>query len=215
MGNQTKRFRTDKPTIGEIMRERKPAERTVELCIDASLIRQYDEIRTEIDRLKKRGVKRGESLANTSTRETEDLQLKMDALEEEIESVTVAFIARDPGRKKYERLIESHKPTDPQRKDWAESGELRRQGPLQWNPDTFVAALLSLVFIEPTMTIEEADQICDEWGNGEILKLFNTALFVCNEVTTIPKFRSGTEPTADTALNSITALNGESPTPDS
>jgi hypothetical protein len=214
----TKKFVSDKPTIAEIRRLKKPAERSVELCIEPTLVRQYAKIRDEMDRWMKKqqaSARRGIDLSDTTSRQIDELQLRLDALEEEIMEVTITFLARDPGRKVYENLVTQHSPTDQQKKDWKESGDLRTQGALQWNAETFVPALISLVYVEPAMTIEEADAICDEWGLGEISKLFNTALLVCNEVTTIPKFKSGTDEMSSTALNSITALNGESPTLDS
>ena len=214
----TKAFTSDKPTLAEIRRRKKPAEQSTDLCIDPVLVRRYQEITNEIDHIRRRARSRTATeggLSDDTQRQIDNLTAQLAPLEEEIEAATVTFIARDPGRKKFEDLVTKHRPTDDQKKDWKESGMLQREGPLQWNQETFIPALMALCFVQPEMTEQEADEICDEWGNGEVAKLFNTALFVCNEVTTIPKFKSGTEATSSTALNSTTALNGESPTPDS
>lgn len=212
----TKAFVSDKPTLSDIRRRKKPVEMSVELCIDPTLVRQYKEIYNEIERLRRRTKRPTDGgLADTTERDIQDLEEQLAPLEVEIEEATVTFLARDPGRKKFESLITAHPPTDERKKKWKEDGEFQRQGALQWNDETFVPALISLVYVEPEISFAEAEELCDEWGNGEVTKLFTAALQVCNEVTTIPKFRSGTEQTSSTALNSTTALNGESPTPDS
>lgn len=214
--SNTKAFVSDKPTLSDIRRRKKPVELSVELCIDPTLVRQYKELYDEIERLRRRSQRATASgLADTTERDIQDLEEQLAPLEAEIEEATVTFLARDPGRKKFESLITANPPTEDQKKRWKEDGDFQRQGALQWNSDAFVPALIALVYAEPEISFAEANELCDEWGNGEVTKLFNAALQVCNEVTTIPKFKSGTEQTSSTALNSTTALNGESPTPDS
>jgi len=210
----TKEFKTDKPTLAEIRRRKQPAEKAADICIDPTLVRQYEQITDQIDFLQ-RQTRRGESLADSTQRQVDDLRAQLAPLEKEIMEATVTFIARDPGRKRFEGLVTAHRPTDEQKKEHKDSGELVRTGALSWNTETFVPALMSMCFVQPEMSYEEAYEICDEWGNGEISRLFQLCLSVCTEVTTIPKFRSGTELTSSTALNSTTALNGESPTPNS
>ena len=211
-----KRFTTDKPSMSDILRERKPAERAVYICVDPGLVVTYEEIEGRIKLLEHQAMmKRGKSsLAEGDSHEIMDLRDQLRELDNEIEEISVKFLARDIGRKNYDKLLTAFPANEEEKKDWKDSGMLAREGPLSWGQD-FIAPLIAACYVEPAISIEEANELVDAWGQGEVTKLFTNCLMVCTEVTTIPKFKVGTRQTPDTDLNSTTALAGISPTPDS
>lgn len=100
----------------------------------------------------------------------EDLQrLGQDKL---IEEGALAFTFRGIGRKPYEQLRLNNEPTDDQR-----AKALAESQPIQWNPDTFPAALCAASAVD----CGDVDWLADvfeseEWGPGELAALFSAAL---------------------------------------
>jgi hypothetical protein len=80
---------------------------------------------------------------------------------------------RGIGRKVYS----DHPPTDEQKAKVEK--DTNGQGTADWNPDTFIPALLSLTVYEPKFTAEEWAGIIEDWTDGELTDLYQKAL-VCN-----------------------------------
>lgn len=79
--------------------------------------------------------------------------------------------------KVYDDLLAAHPP----------SAKEKREG-ASYNVDTFTAALISAVSVEPVLTYEEAGQLVHsgDWASGEIGSLFINALRVCNAGLDVP-----------------------------
>lgn len=203
------KFTSDKPTAQEILRLKKPNEKEVEILLNPvhkeGIKLKEDEVE-RLTRLERSGRK---DLSQKAAAQAQD---ELDALLDAARADSVTFLFRDIGKKKLDNLIAAHPPTDEQKQLWKDEGN---PGVLGYNLETFPAALIAACAVDPVLTEEEAQVICDEWGGGDIEALFYGALAACRERTSIPLSRRGTAAMSDSPLNSTTALNGESPTPDS
>jgi hypothetical protein len=96
---------------------------------------------------------------------------------------TATFVFTSIGRVAYETLIADHPPTDEQQTR-ARQSQLAKGTPpskiqaLQWNSDTFPAALLSKCCTSPRMTASQARQLWDDpkRNTGELDRLFSAAV---------------------------------------
>lgn len=101
---------------------------------------------------------------------------------------SVLFRARALGGRDLEDLMDAHLPTPAQNR--AHQDKLKKQGipageRLQWNPETFPAAIISASLVHPLATVEEAQAFWDdpEWSRGET----NRVLDLCYGVNQIVK----------------------------
>ena len=87
------------------------------------------------------------------------------------------FLFRSIGAKEWELLVSKHKPTTEQRAD----GQA-------FNPDTFPAALLARVCIDPVITEEEWREIwvSPDWNRGELADFYGEAVGLCMNGFDIP-----------------------------
>ncbi len=175
-------------TLSDILREKKPNTKTVDIVLDSDLA---GEIQFKEQELAQMRMRKGRSLADG----VGPLQTELDALYESAADIAVTFTFTDVGRKPFEELLMSHPPTKAQKDHVAATGG----GILEFNLDTFPPALLALTASDPKMTLEEATEIFDTWGSGDAEILFSTALLVCKERTSVPLSRSGTNPTSDSS----------------
>jgi len=175
-----------KRTIADILAEKSPNTRTVDIILDSDLA---GEIQFKEQELAQARNRRGRSLADGIG----TLQTELDDLYEKAADIAVTFTFQDMGRKAFDALILEHPATKAQREHIAELGG----GILEYNIDTFPPALLAATGIDPEMDLEEATQIFDTWGSGDAEILFTTALMVCKERTSIPLSRNGTDPISD------------------
>lgn len=199
---------TDTPSMGEILALKQPNRKSVDIPLNSEIAQQISDKETLIeqkrvllDRERNRertGV--GKSLAESSkisqlTRAIEELEDEIDTLWEANQDTIATFTFQDIGRKKYDDLTTAHPPTKEQQKDWEEEGG---EGKLGYNPDTFVPALISVTAISPAISLDEATKICEEWGNYEVIRLFNAALAACVGTAAVPKSRRSLTDTAET-----------------
>lgn len=100
---------------------------------------------------------------------------RYDQLQDElIEQGALLFTFRGIGRTRYEALRLEHAPSDEQRA----KAEADKTG-IQWNPDTFPAALCAAACTDSDMNEDEWRKLVfesDDWGSGELAMLFNAAL---------------------------------------
>ena len=189
------KFASDKPTLEEIRRLKKPNRQTVEILLDP-------EMADDIKRLEKdlRDARRLDARENRNP-QAPGIEKQLETLQEEALEYTAEFVFQDIGRKRFEDLIKAYPPSEEEK----EAGN-------QWDPEAFAPALVAATAFQPEMTIEEASDLLNEWGHGEAEALFTAALLVCTERAPVPFTRAstGTTPTPD--LSSTTALSGESPT---
>ncbi len=175
-------------TISDILREKKPNTKTVDIILDSDLA---GEIQFKEQELAQMRMRKGRSLADG----VGPLQNELDALYESAADIAVTFTFTDVGRKPFEEVLMAHPPTKAQKDHVAATGG----GILEFDLDTFPPALLALTASDPELTLEEATEIFDTWGSGDAEVLFSTALLVCKERVSVPLSKSGTDPTSNSS----------------
>ena len=196
----SKKFESDTPTIEEIRRVKKPNERSISLVLNPELLRQMKDL--ERAYLREQRMDQKENRAPKAPR----IKKTMEALEEEAAEYEVTFIFRDIGRKRFDDMIEEHPPTEQEKK---------LDPPFQYHPDIFAPALMAATAVQPTMTLQQATDIYDEFGQGEITALFMTALAACTERASVPFTRTDTDEILASLSSLTSAVSEESPTDDS
>lgn len=146
-------------------------------------------------------AKRFDSRENR-TPEAPAILKEIEKIKDELEEDKVTFVFRDPGRQRFDALVDACPPTEKDRKENA----------YQWDPNKFVPALLSLSAIDPKLSDTEAQEIYDDWGRGDVEAMFGAALQACLEQASIPFTRRDTEAILASVQNSITQQKEESPT---
>jgi hypothetical protein len=135
-----------------------------------------------------------------------EIQKEIDERESGIERI--GFVFEDIGRLKFEQLQEEYPPTDEQR----ELG-------YGWNPDTLSPALLHASCVEAGesdgLTLDQAQEIWDNWSTAEAELLVMTAVNAQMGVGSIPLSGSVTEEIVASVSSLTTAPIEESPTPTS
>ncbi len=175
-------------TISDILREKKPNTKTVDIVLDSDLAGAIQFKEQELAQMR---MRKGRSLADG----VGPLEAELDALYESAADIAVTFVFTDCGRKPFEALLMDHAPTKVQKDHVAATGG----GILEFDLDTFPPALLALTATDPEMTLEDATEIFDTWSSGDAELLFNTALLVCKERASVPLSRSGTDPTSNSS----------------
>lgn len=183
-------------TFKEIQALKKPNETAVDILVDVDLNRTLSELARRYEK-----ESRDDKKLNRPPKAPGILK-ELESLQGKLEESKVTFRFRDPGRRKFDALVDACPPTK-------EEKELHQ---FDWHPDTFVPALLALTAIEPELTEKEAQEIYNEWGRGDVEALFNTALQACLEQASIPFTRRGTDEILDSVRNLTTPPKEESPT---
>ena len=191
-----------KRSFADIKALKKPNEISVELILNPELTRVLTELQrrhTQADRMDKK---------ENRTKEAPALAKEIDALIDEIEDNKVEFSFKDPGREAFDELVDACPPTDEDIKTGKESGEATPS----WGPTKFVPGLLALTSFNPELTFDDAVEIYNDWGRGDVEVLFNTALQACLEQASIPFTRKDTDAILASVQNLITQQDTESPT---
>ena len=153
--------------IAEILKKAKPPEATVDLCLDADLAAEHDELQRRL--LEEHGTG---PVTMADTGKTEELSRQILDLEERMRASIVTFRMRAISHFARQEWMEAHPPREG--KDEA------------WNPLTGPPALIAACCIDPQMTEEDAVQLCTQLGVGQTDRLFRTAWEVTNGQGAVP-----------------------------
>lgn len=192
-------------SLQDILDSKKKHERGVEVMLDSALAASIREHEGRLEKLQRRKKNKDHDLADKASTEIGIVEADLEELWDEAEGLAITFTFRDIGRKPFDDLVLAHPATPDQKKRVEELGG----GMLEYNVDTFPPALMAATAINPEMTLEEATEIFNDWGAGDVEALFATALMVCRERTSIPLSKRDIAQTDDSDLNSIFALDGE------
>ncbi len=178
-------------TFDEIKAKKKPSETSVDVIVDGQLARKIKEKVDEYNLQKIRDSRLNE------TDKAPAIKKEIEALQEEAADVTFTFVFRDIGRKAFEALQEEY----PASKEQKEEGYTPSSDPE------------SATNTEPGLTLEQARDIWDNWGHGEVNALFSAAVNVCAEKASVPFIGTVFQQTPTSSSKSNTAMTTESPTP--
>ena len=156
----------DKDALNRL-RGRKPAEETVALATDDTLVQAWKDAKT--------ATFTGRTSKDAATRTAAEDQLA--AARAELESRgLVLWQLRNKGRKEYDRVQRECPPTDEQRAE----NKARGQGEPLWSQDTFPTALIELCTVGELEGVTAADirEMTDDgrMSEGEVGHLFAKAI---------------------------------------
>lgn len=192
-------------SFADIKALKKPNEVPVEILLDPELTRSLEELERRKDK-----AERDDKKFNR-TPQAPKLQKEINEILAQIDDSKAEFVFRDPGRKRFEALVDACPASEA---DKAEAKKNNQPIP-GWDPETFVPGVLALASYEPELSLEDAQEIYDEWGRGDVEALFNAALQACLEQASIPFTKRDTDAILASVRNSIIAQTEESPIPGS
>ena len=184
-------------TITDILAMKKPVTKTITVQLDGELAEEITELVEEL-RLAERSDGRENKLDRAPA-----IKLKLENLRVKAQATSVSFTFQSIGRVEYDALLELHKPTPQQIKE-----------KMQFNIDTFPAALVAASCTEPKMEFNIAQAMFDssDWNSAELQELFLAAFSANNEVPDIPLSNDASASTRNLLSNLLTQANEESPT---
>lgn len=163
--------------------KKKPIKKTIWVAGDSELADEFSELEASLSRAEGALA----SLPATSPRreaaasDVLELTAKVAELKAQLRETSIKFTFQSLGRKRYEKILADHPPTDEQVKAHKDSGEA---GAIEFNPDTFPYALISHSCIEPLVNDENREEFeswirdSDDWNGAEVITLFQTAMAV-------------------------------------
>jgi hypothetical protein len=157
------------PSIEEVLAKIKVPVRSVPICMDADLQAEHDELTNQLDVLNRET--NGKMNGRTEAREIAD---RLRELEKLMHDSEVTFKFRGLTRGAIRKLQEKFPPPDPNPNRWT------------WNVDAGAATLLSQSAIQPTMTLEDAEQLLATLDEGRAGVLVNAAWTASTGSTQVP-----------------------------
>ncbi len=137
--------------------------KTVPVCFDRALLSELEEAEGRLRELKEPGML-------GQAEEVSALQGRVDQLRAEAKEKSRSIVFEGMGRKAWSDLLAEHPPL-------AEH-KLRFGKLLDHNPETFPAAAMAASCVEPGLTLEQAQWICDELPLGIVAKVWGGCLSV-------------------------------------
>lgn len=153
--------------IAEILKKAKAPERVVELCLNADLAAEHDELNRRLQELQ-----RSTALSMADTGKTAELAQQIRDLEERMQASVVTFRMR--GMSAYKRL------------EWLEAHPPREGKQEAFNVVTGMSALIAACCVDPQMTEDDAQHLIEVLGTGQTDKLFAAAWEATNGDGAVP-----------------------------
>jgi hypothetical protein len=154
-------------SIEDILKQAKPRERTVKVCIAGDIAGELETLQDELARVSSDW----EPSDLAEVHPGRELAERMKALREQARAAEVPFTLRYVGDKAYSDLLAAH-PADNDNE--------------AFNSATFPRALIAASCTDPVMTEEQAAELFEKLNQGEIKKLFDAAWDVHNAADVVP-----------------------------
>lgn len=155
------------PSIADILKQAKPRERTVMICIRGDLAGEAERLSAELART----AEDWEPSDLTEEHPGRAIAAQLKAVREQVKAAEVPFLLRYIGDRAYSDLLAKH----PSEKD----EEL-------FDSETFPRALIAASCADPVMTEEEVTDLFEVINEGEIKKLFDAAWDVHHASDVVP-----------------------------
>lgn len=156
--------------IAEILKKAKAPERTVDLCLDADLAAEHDELSRQLAEAQRASVTIGAKMADTG--HAAEVARKIRDLEERMAGAVVTFRVRALSAYKFQEWLAAHP---------AREGKEER-----FNPATGLAPLLAACSVDPAMSEDEARQLVEVLGSGQTDRLFAACWEATNGDSSVP-----------------------------
>lgn len=170
-----------RPATFDHLRSKPLPSRVVEVVLDDEARQELERASSELEKAK---------LAKADDSEIRKLQKAYDKAKAACDEKTEELLFRSVGRKRWEALVRAYPPTQEQIDD---AKEEKKPVPL-WDEDAFPAAAVHASIAEPELTLEQVQELWDEWNSGETTRLFMLAYALNNNsnLVDLGKGSSGT-----------------------
>jgi hypothetical protein len=155
------------------LKSKRPATKTVPVCMDPDLAWEWADANREAERLRMASSFQADDV--DLSRRMQEAETKVEALRPAVEDATVNFVLKAIGREDY-ALYAKYPATDEQK------AKAREQGVrASWNEDDFPPALVAASLVLPDdsdVTVEDVIGMFSDpdWSQGEVLELLTAAL---------------------------------------
>lgn len=177
--------------LDHLRSRKRPAYKRVAIPTDTDLVERFEKTKARVETLtlQSKMVKVADKDANLSE-ELAEARQDLEDLRAELAPTVLWFEIRSLGPKRYDGLLSKHPPTPDQRQKAKKDGS----GPLAWNEDTFIPALISATcfyefededgkqFEQLTPEFVKEMEEGENWSRGDIMTLF-TAAYEVNAAT--------------------------------
>lgn len=160
-----------KPATFDHLKKKKPLERIVTIPLDDECVERFERAKDAVER------------AKLLKEPTEDLEAKLAEARAEVEANSVRMVFRCIGRKAYDALVDAHPPTPEQITQFREDnstpdGKPATKGKPPYDIEKFAPALVQASCADPQLTLEQVNELFDEWNSTELAELWVAALEV-------------------------------------
>ena len=164
-------------TAAEMFAAKRPVAKKLPVCMDSDL---SDEV-IRLQALKTQTDERMFAFPNSTVlaQAQEDAAKALAAAEAAAAEVTVEFRFAAIPRVELDAMIglPEHRPTEAHQEK--HRAACKREGlkfkALEFNPETFPPALIAACCLHPELTLEQATEIWEQWGDGEAATVFDQA----------------------------------------
>ncbi|MER6531154.1 hypothetical protein [Streptomyces sp. NPDC001508] len=153
--------------IADILKQAKPRERTVMVCIRGDLAGEAERLSDELAKVSEDW----EPADLTEEHPGRKIAARLKQVRDQAREAEVPFTLRYIGDRAYSDLLAAH-PSD-------KDEEL-------FNSDTFPRALIAASSVDPVMSEDQVTELFEVINEGEIKKLFDAAWDVHNSADTVP-----------------------------
>lgn len=174
-----------KRSIEDVLGAIKVPVRSVSICLNGDLRAEHDDLARELERLRQEKPT-GKMAEGQAAREVAE---RIQQVEAEMRESETVFKFRGLSKNAIRRLFEKFPPPEPNPDN------------LRWNIHEGASALLAESAVEPTMTVQQADQLADSVDDGVWTELVNAAWVASTGSTRIPFSVRASAMTADTGSN--------------
>lgn len=155
-----------RPPTFDRLKKKKKLEEKVTVYLDDDAIAAYDDAKQLLATARRSRT--------STTDEIAQLEATVDARRADVEAHSMTLVFRSIGRKRYDKLVNEHPPSDEQN---AEYQQVHKQN-APYDDEHFAPELVAESCVAPKMTVEQVTELFDEWNNAEIIELFVAALKV-------------------------------------
>lgn len=163
--------------IQEALAAKRPPAVEVRLVLDQSLVTAWEAASRAAMESERSSGKSNDPKIHAAARLAAD---RLQEAKAAMLAAEVTFKFQGIGRKRFTRLLEAAPPTP--------------GSELEFDTDLFVAPLLAACAVDPSMTLEQAQTIVDDWTEAEVTKLFMAAWAANRMVKDVPFTEAASEP---------------------
>lgn len=184
-------------SFDDILSSAKLPEDSVPICLRGDLQLRHDQLEEQL--VEAEEADKENSLAAGG--QARKIAAEIDALEAEMREHTHRFAFRALPSRQYRDLVEQHPPREGHKEDpiWGA------------NTATFPHALIAACCIDPVMSEEQVEQLCEVLTDGQALTLFGCAWGVNRAPVDVPKSAAASEVLRRPAPRSKPPAPGASP----